>query len=56
MIDDFGKHLAKREKWLKNAEVLKDAHEAFERRSEHISSNLPEHLPGRESRYEIFKE
>ena len=51
MINDFKKHLAKQSKLLKNAEALKYVLEGFQQRNEHITSNLPKHLPGREIRY-----
>ena len=51
MIHDFKKYLAKQQKLFKKAEALKDVLEAFQQRNEHITSNLPNHLPGRQSRY-----
>ena len=48
MISDFEAYLAQQRKLLKNAEALKDVLESFQQRTEHIASNLPKHLPGKE--------
>ncbi|XP_028407141.1 spindle and kinetochore-associated protein 1-like [Dendronephthya gigantea] len=46
ILNDFRKELTKQRKLLKHAETVKKALEGFEQRSEYISKNLPQHLPG----------
>ena len=50
MINDLKQHLTEQQKLSENAEALKDILEGFQQRNEHIASNLPQHLPGREPR------
>ena len=50
MINDLKKYSTGQQMLLKNAEALKDVLEEFQQSNEHITSNLPQHLPGRDTR------
>ena len=50
MINDLKQYLTEQQKLSENAEALKGILERFQQRNEHIASNLPQHLPGREPR------